>query len=778
MSNDLEIGKGLPVLSSRHAILFPGRRLPFKLKKKQIRSTISQANKTGGVLLFVGERPIDQEQEFYSVGTKAEYVVQKNEVLLTGLSRVHLHEFKKAQGVILANYSEAREDKEGSRESFRHLTKAIRTLGEDILSLIPADTEKFRSQLKVAKTAEELIYLVADHMESSIEEKQALLEEDSLKQRGLSLLERMQKAKEALEMQAQIRERLSIKMNKMQRDALLREHLRAIQEELGEGEQVDQLRNTVEDLPVAEPIKLQLRNELSKLEAMGRQSPEYYMIRNYLELVCQLPWESGESSEIDLETAQAILDQDHYGLSKVKKRILEHLAVMKLNKGHRGTILLFVGPPGVGKTSLGKSIAKALDRPFCRVSLGGVRDDAEIRGHRRTYIGAMPGQIIQSLKKVKKKNPVFLLDEVDKLGRGISGDPASALLEVLDPEQNSAFQDHYLDLPFDLSEILFICTANMLEAIPSPLRDRMEVIECSSYTEEEKKHIAKEYLFPRQLERHGLSSRQFGLRDQVFDVLIRDYTRESGVRELNRKIAALTRFGAKQFVEQHHKRKVSFNSKHLDEVFGPPLYPKEDADASLPVGVATGLAWTPVGGDILFIETKKLAGKGKLILTGQLGEVMKESAQIALSLLKVNLPSVTADIADLDIHIHVPTGAIPKDGPSAGIGLFSALVSLFTHTPIKGKIAFTGEITLRGSVMPVGGIKEKLLAAHRAGIQKVVLCKKNEKDLRDIPPMILGELEIVKVSTIDELLEKVLPFAPTKGPLLPGSAGKGYAALN
>ena len=507
-----------------------------------------------------------------------------------------------------------------------------------------------------------------------------------------------------------------------------------------------------------EDVKKVALDEAKRFSTVGQSSPESHVIRNYLDLLCALPWNQSTEEAIDLDAARQVLDSDHYGLDKIKKRIIQHLAVLKLRKDRKGSILLFVGPPGVGKTSLGHSIAKALGRKFARVALGGVRDDSEIRGHRRTYIGSMPGRIIQGIKRSGVNNPVMLLDEIDKLGRGFQGDPAGALLEVLDPEQNDKFVDHYLDVPFDLSKTFFIATANTLETIPGPLLDRMEVIDLTGYTTAEKLHIAKSHLIPKQLEAHGMTASQIRIADDALMRTITHYTREAGVRELDRKIATILRAMTEKVIDAAEGQQIVVELAMLEEILGSERYVYEVAERVMPPGVVTGLAWTPQGGEILFIEARSMPGSGKLTLTGQLGEVMKESAQIALSHVRSNLATVLPglDYDKRDVHVHVPAGAIPKDGPSAGVTMLTTLASLFTGRSVSPKLAMTGEITLRGSVMPVGGIKEKVIAAHRAGIERVILPKRNQKDLKEIPEDVRAKLQIVFVDDVAELLKEAL----------------------
>jgi ATP-dependent Lon protease len=558
-------------------------------------------------------------------------------------------------------------------------------------------------------------------------------------------------------------------MDERQREFMLREQLKTIQSELGEADTGDAelagLRESIAHAAMPEDVQAHALKEMRRLERMSEASVEYSMLRTYLEWITELPWAAAPEEAIDLAQARAILDQDHFGLDRIKRRILEYLAVRKLNPHGKSPILCFVGPPGVGKTSLGQSIARATGRQFVRVSLGGVHDEAEIRGHRRTYVGALPGNIIQAIRKAGTRNCVLMLDEVDKLGASFHGDPSAALLEVLDPEQNSTFRDNYLGLPFDLSQVLFICTANMLDTMPGPLRDRLEIISLPGYTAEEKAQIARRYLVPRQLSANGLDARQVELSDAAIRCLIHDYTREAGVRGLEREIGAAFRYAAMRIAEGRDEH-VAIDAPQLAAILGPKRFESELAMRTSLPGVATGLAWTPVGGDILFVEASRMAGNGRLIMTGQLGEVMKESAQAALTLVKshgAGLGLGAEVFRRNDVHIHVPAGAIPKDGPSAGVAMFVALASLAMGTPVRSDCAMTGEISLRGLVLPVGGIKEKVLAALRAGITTVLLPARNEKDLDDIPEDARQQLQFVWLNTVDDALLTAIG-APVQAP--------------
>jgi ATP-dependent Lon protease len=609
-------------------------------------------------------------------------------------------------------------------------------------------------------------------MDVGVEEKQALLETFDLKARLDKLLELLARRIEVLKVSREVDERTRESINDVNRKHLLREQMRTIQKELGEGEEggaeIAELDKAITDARMPEEVEKAARKELKRLERMPEAAGEYSMVRTYLEWLIELPWTIDAAAAIDIAEARRILDEDHFGLDKIKRRILEYLAVRKLNPEGRSPILCFVGPPGVGKTSLGQSIAKATARKFVRVSLGGVHDEAEIRGHRRTYIGSLPGNIIQNIRKAGTRNCVMMLDEVDKLGAGgFHGDPSSALLEVLDPEQNSTFRDNYLAVPFDLSQVMFICTANVLDTIPGPLRDRMEIIQLPGYTAQEKLQIARRYLVPRQLKATGLSAAQCEITDEALLAIIHDYTREAGVRNLEREIGNVLRSVAVRIAEGTSAQ-TRIDAADLHAILGARKFEAEVAMRSGIPGVATGLAWTPVGGDILFVEAARMPGNGKLILTGQLGDVMKESAQAALSLVKARARPLGIDADTLeksDIHVHVPAGATPKDGPSAGVAMFVALTSLLTGRPVRSDVAMTGEISLRGLVLPIGGVKEKVLAALRAGITTVMLPRRNERDLEDIPADARAQLTFVWMDEVDDAIATALsPLATAAEP--------------
>jgi ATP-dependent Lon protease len=602
-------------------------------------------------------------------------------------------------------------------------------------------------------------------------EKQQLLETVALKPRLDRVTEWLTKRIEVLRLQRQLEEQTREAIDERQKEVLLREQLRQIRKQLGEdgesGEELQELRETIDKTGMPEEALEQAKKELKRLERMPDASAEHSMLRTWLDWMIALPWSKLDAEDIDIQKARRVLDEDHYGLDKIKRRIVEYLAVRKLNPKGRSPILCFVGPPGVGKTSLGQSIARALGLKFVRVSLGGVHDEAEIRGHRRTYIGALPGNIVQAVRKAGAANPVMMLDEIDKLGAGIHGDPSSALLEVLDPEQNNTFRDNYLGLPFDLSKVMFIATANMLDTVPGPLRDRMEVIELSGYTEDEKVEIAQRYLVRRQLEANGLKAEQASITEPALRRIVRDYTREAGVRTLERTIGAVLRHVAVRVADGTIDRET-VDVDVIATILGAPRFENEVAMRTSVPGVATGLAWTPVGGDILFIESTRVPGGGRLILTGQLGDVMKESAQTALSLVKSQTDSLGLDAGlfrKSDVHIHVPAGAIPKDGPSAGVAMFTSLVSLATGKTVRNDLAMTGEISLRGLVLPVGGIKEKTVAAHRAGIRKVLLPARNRKDLEDIPQSVRNDVEFVFCERVEDVIREALGIHPHVTPV-------------
>ena len=632
-------------------------------------------------------------------------------------------------------------------------------------------SEQFTRPVERMESVDQIIGFVMPFMPVDVAVKQNLLELTSVRERYTAFLKTLVTLKESIDLRIEVARKVSDKVGKANREAMLREQLKVIQEELNGSEDSsgeEGYRERIERSTMPDEVRKKALAELKKLETGGSQHHESQGIRNYLDLLLDLPWTVEEKKSIDITEARRVLESNHNGLEKVKERIVQHLAVMKLKEEKQGSILLFAGPPGTGKTSLGKSIADALGRKYVRVSLGGIRDEAEIRGHRRTYVGSLPGRIVQCMKKAGTKNPVFILDEIDKLAYSNAGDPASALLEVLDPEQNSTFSDHYLEVPYDLSDVLFIATANTLATIPAPLLDRMELIEISGYTKNEKFAIAKDHLLPETLEEHGLDADKLKVEDDALVVIIERYTREAGVRALKKQLARIARFVSTKVVSGDADLPYVVTADMLPEILGRETVRQDVARKENPPGVVTGLAWTPVGGDILFIEGTFMPGKGRLTLTGQLGDVMKESAQISLSLIRSRIAATTTgfDFFASDIHIHVPAGATPKDGPSAGVALFTALTSLVTGKAVDPTTAMTGEVTLSGAVLPVGGIKEKVLAAHRAGIKTVILPRENERDLVDVPEDARRELAFVAVDTIEDVLRETLGIE-LHGPIVP-----------
>jgi ATP-dependent Lon protease len=770
----------LPTLVLKNTVLFPDVALPVLVSKpvglNALHRAIDSDKERRFVALSLKEgAEIDnlKSSDFYTVGTLC--IVERIEKNEKGESIAYVRSIERFQansiqfeqaGGLWATKGEIVPDVidlDGPTE--KALLTSLKEVSREILISINA-TETFKRTLEDFKDAGLFTNVVAQHLPLIIAKKQEILELASVKNRALKVLELLVEQREMIKVNNEMGVKISEKTSKAYRESILREQLRAIKEELGEGAadsetgEKKSLKDRIMDAHLPRDIEKVALEQLNRYESMGQQNAESHVIKNYLELILALPWNDEATGELDLERAQKILDEEHFGLEKIKKHIIQHLAVMKLSPNKKGSILLFVGPPGVGKTSLGQSIAKALDRKFVRASLGGVRDDSEVRGHRRTYVGAMPGRIIEGIKRGKEKNPVFMLDEIDKLGRGYGGDPAAALLEVLDPEQNATFTDQYLDLPFDLSKVFFVATANSLDTIPGPLLDRMEIIQLSGYTTDEKLHIAKNHLLPKQLKEHGLTTDNVEMDDVVLKNMIGDYTREAGVRDLQRKIAKVLRSISERVVKnagQEKQDKIVVDNAIIEDVLGVEKNTYELSLEDTTPGVVTGLAWTPVGGDILFIESAMMPGTGRIQLTGKLGEVMTESAHIGLSLVRSKLSKLVPgfDFAKTDFHVHVPSGSIPKDGPSAGITIFTALCSLVLGKVVDPKLAMTGEITLRGAVMPVGGVKEKLIAAHRAGIKRIIMSKRNEKDLKEVPEIVKKEMEFFFVENINELLMTV-----------------------
>ena len=737
----------LPVLPLRNAVVFPHQVSPLAVGRERSKLVIEEAQKDEGYLVLVsqteGAVETPTEKDIFWVGTLARVLKAYNlpdgtrSVLVQGLRRVQLLSILHADPYLRAVVRDAEESVEEGMH-IEAMATSVQRLFKRAVELSPGlSEEQLAAVLNVESTAA-MVDLVASMIPASLEEKQELLETFSLQMRLERLTVMLTKSVETLELGSKIQSEVQDGISKTQREYYLREQLKAIQKELGEDQdnvELSTLRKRIDEAGLTDDARQVAEKEFLRLSQMNPASAEYTVARSYLDWILDLPWGTSTQDALEIAGAAQVLDRDHYGLDKVKKRILEYLAVRKLKKDMRGPILVFVGPPGVGKTSLGRSIATALGRKFVRISLGGVHDEAEIRGHRRTYIGALPGRIIQGLKKAGSNNPVFMLDEIDKVGRDFRGDPSAALLEVLDPEQNHSFSDHYLEIPFDLSKVMFIATANMIEPVPPALRDRMEIIEIPSYTEEEKLQIARRFLVPKQIREHGLADDQMTVEDDALRQIIEGYTREAGVRTLERSVAAVARGVAREVVEGT-TGSVTVRKDGLTKFLGQRKFFSEVAERINRPGIAVGLAWTSVGGDILFVEATRMEGKGALILTGQLGEVMKESAQAALSFIASNGEEfgIAPEFRQKsDIHIHVPAGAIPKDGPSAGVTLLTALTSVLSGRVVRNDLAMTGEITLRGAVLPIGGVKEKVLAAHRAGLRTVILPERNRLDLDELP---------------------------------------------
>jgi len=761
----------LIIVAVRNVVLFPGMVFPLTVARARSTAAAQEAVRLQRPLGIVLQNQPDVEEpgpnDLHWVGTGAEvlrYITApdgSHHAICRGTKRFRVLQFLEGWPFLVARVQYIEEAPENDAD-IEGRALNLRERAVEILQLLPQVPEEVVTALQGVQGAARLADFIAGLMDVPAEEKQALLETFDLKARLDKLLELLKHRIEVLKVSRDIDQRTRESIEGSNRKHLLREQMRQIQKELGEGDEnvaeIAELEKAITDAHMPEEVEKHARKELKRLERMPEAAGEYSMVRTYLEWLIELPWAPDPQPPIDIAEARRILDEDHYGLDKIKRRIVEYLAVRKLAPQGKAPILCFVGPPGVGKTSLGQSIARAMNRKFVRVSLGGVHDEAEIRGHRRTYIGALPGNIIQAIRKAGARNCVMMLDEIDKLGAGIQGDPASALLEVLDPEQNSTFRDNYLGVPFDLSRVVFITTANMLDTIPGPLRDRMEIITLAGYTAEEKLQIAKRYLVRRQMEANGVQAGQVEVSDDTIREIIARYTREAGVRSLERQIGQALRHAAVRLA-QGESGPIRIAAADLAAILGPPQFESELALRTSVPGVATGLAWTPVGGDILFIEATRLPGTGRLILTGQLGEVMRESAQAALSIVKSRAGSFGIDpkrFENADIHVHVPAGATPKDGPSAGVAMFMALVSLMSERTVRSDTAMTGEISLRGLVLPVGGIKEKIVAAHRAGIKRVMLPARNRKDFEDIPEEARRELEFIWLERVDDAVASAL----------------------
>jgi ATP-dependent Lon protease len=767
------IPEELSILPVRGLVVFPGTIIPLTIQRASSLKLLDDTLPRTKVIGLLTQRDETKEnpepEDLYTVGTAAlvlKLIRQAEDnvlIIAQGLRRFSLRKIVATSPFLRAEVDLPESVIPAPSKEWEATFRNLRDSAARLFELAPDAPEQARLMILNIESPEQLADFLAPNLNVDVAQKQALLEELNVQQRVLAIQKQISAQLEIAEIQQKLQKDVASQFSDAQRRAYLRSQIKAIQRELGETEggseeQAQQLRTRLEEAKPPDEVMKQAERELKRLDFIPPASPEFSVIVSYIEIIADLPWNKLSSDNIDLDQAQKILDRDHYDLEKVKKRLIEYLAVRKLNPQGHGAILCFLGPPGVGKTSLGQSIADALGRKFVRISLGGMRDEAEIRGHRRTYIGSMPGRIIQELRRCGTRNPVFMLDEIDKIGADFRGDPASALLEVLDPRQNDKFVDRYLDVPFDLSQVIFIGTANYIEGIPGPLRDRIEVISLPGYTEREKLEIAKRYLVNRQMEENGLKPEQVEWQDEAIRRMVNDYTHEAGVRELERQIASVCRGIASQ-VARGKTERLTVTPELVVEMLGPAKYVRETRLKTSKPGVVTGLAYTPTGGEVLHIEATRYPGKGNITLTGQIGNVMKESVQAALSLLRSRdgqLGVKSDDFRKLDIHVHVPAGAVPKDGPSAGIAMFTALASLFSNTPVRADVAMTGEITLRGLVLPIGGLKEKSLAAMRAGISTVIIPKLNEKDLVDVPEEAKQKLKFVPVENVDEVLTVAL----------------------
>ncbi len=774
----VEIPDTLPILPLRNSVLFPGAIIPIDVgRRKSVRlveDAIAKERPVIGILTQKDARTEDPGSgDLYMVGCAARILkvikLAKDNfsVILQGVSRFEVSAFDGNEPFLSAKIRSV-PDPTSSDVELDALVMNLKDIAKRVVKLMPELPKEAGALVDSVTEAGHLADLITSHLELEVGEKQDVLETFDLKTRTRKVLQFLSRQLEVLKVRERINTQVQEEMGRNQREYVLRQQLKAIKEELGElddgGGDLDEFGEKIAKAKMPEEAEKVAKKQLDRLKGMQPSSAEYTVTRTYLEWLVELPWSISTDDHIELAEVRKCLDDDHYDLDKVKKRIVEYMAVRKLKNDKKGPILCLAGPPGVGKTSLGRSVARAIGRKFGRISLGGVRDEAEIRGHRRTYVGSLPGRIVQGIKKAGTNNPVFVLDEIDKLGHDFRGDPASALLEVLDPEQNNTFSDHYLEVTFDLSKVLFIATANQLDPIPWALRDRLEIIELPGYTRQEKKMIARKFLVPKQLDDHGLTAERCEITDDAIFEVVDSYTREAGVRNLEREIGSVCRAVAVKVAEGQAKDHEVISSAVVEEVLGPKRFVSEVAERVGEPGVATGLAWTAVGGDILFIEATKMPGKGKLTLTGQLGDVMKESVTAALSFVRGRAAALGLDpgnfLENVDLHVHVPAGAVPKDGPSAGVTMYTALVSLLTGVPVRPDVAMTGEITLRGNVLQIGGVKEKLLAAHRAGIKRVIIPDRNTKDLIDVPDEVKSEMEIISVKRMDEVLGLALKDPP------------------
>ena len=773
----VDVPEQISILPLRNSVLFPGSIIPIDVgRRKSVRlveEAIAKERPVIGILTQKDARTEDPtEGDMYSVGCAARILkvikLAKDNfsVILQGVSRISVKEYSQTEPFIIAKVSSIPDPTTADVE-LDALVMNLKDIAKRVIKLMPELPKEAGALVDSVTEPGQLADLITSNLDIQVEEKQDVLETFDLKTRMRKVLQFLSRQLEVLKVREKINTQVQEEMGRNQREYVLRQQLKAIKEELGEldesGGDLDEFKEKIREAKMPPDTEKVAMKQFDRLKVMQPSSAEYTVTRTYLEWLVELPWAVSTEDKLDIQEARDILNADHYDLEKVKKRILEYLAVRKLKNDKKGPILCLVGPPGVGKTSLGRSIARAMGRKFLRISLGGVRDEAEIRGHRRTYVGSLPGRIIQGVKKVGTNNPIFMLDELDKIGHDFRGDPAAALLEVLDPEQNFSFSDHYLEVPFDLSHVMFLATANVIDPVPAALRDRLEIIELPGYTRNEKLNISRQFLVPKQLEEHGISTDQLKITDEGISEIIDSYTREAGVRNLEREVGSVCRGIAVKVAEGQAPGLITITDKEVADYLGPQKFMSDVAERTAEPGVATGLAWTPVGGDILFIEATKMPGKGSLVLTGQLGDVMKESAQAAMSIVRSRTKWLGIEdnfLEKIDIHIHIPAGAIPKDGPSAGVTMFMALASLLTGKPIRPDVAMTGEISLRGTVLPVGGIKEKVLAAHRAGIKRVIMPERNRKDIVDVPPQAQQELEFFYVKRIDE----VLPLALTEMP--------------
>lgn len=775
-----EVPKTLAILPLRNSVLFPGAIIPIDVgRRKSLRLIEEAIQNENGLIGIVTQKDAKVEEpeqkDLYEVGCAARVLkvikLAKDNfsVILQGVVRFSAQTYESNEPFLVAQVLAQPDVISPEDVELDALVMNLKDVAKKVIKLMPELPKEAMTLVDGISEPGQLADLVTSNLDVTVEEKQDVLGTFDVKARLRKVLQFLSRQLEVLKVRDKINSQVQEEMSKSQREYVLRQQLKAIREELGELDDgsvdSEELKKKIADAKMPADVEKVALKQYERLKATQPSSAEYTVTRTYLEWLVDLPWSVSTEDKIDIQEARNVLNEDHYDLEKVKKRIVEYLAVQRLNPNKKGPILCLVGPPGVGKTSLGKSIARTIGRKFVRISLGGVRDEAEIRGHRRTYIGSLPGRIIQGIRRAGSNNPIFMLDELDKLGHDFRGDPSSALLEVLDPEQNNSFSDHYLEVPFDLSRVMFIATANVLDSIPHALRDRLEILEIPGYTRNEKRMISQQFLIPKQTQEHGLNNDAIEFQEDAVTEIVDSYTREAGVRNLEREIGSVCRAVAVKVAEGQQVGKAIISPTEVTAYLGAPKYISEVAERTSQAGVATGLAWTPVGGDILFIEALRMPGKGNLVLTGQLGDVMKESAQAALSFIRNHFAWLGLEETFLeksDIHVHIPAGAIPKDGPSAGVTLFVAMASMLAGAPVRSDVAMTGEITLRGSILPVGGIKEKLLAAHRAGIKRVLLPERNQKDMVDVPEEVKKNMEIIYVKHIEEVLSLTLTEVPVR----------------